>query len=234
MKRLFGVVLVLIVAFVCVSFPVLAADIPRTIVVRGYLTDLAGAPVTKVVPMTYGIYKAVDGEDMVLEEDLGSVSVSTGVYFVELGSKGGLDAAFLGSAELYLEVRVDGTKMAPRQKIGSVPYSFVALDAVGDIHPKSVTVGTTPVIDAAGKWVGDRSDIGTVKSVGTAAPLSGGPITDTGTISLPKADGTASGYLASTDFATFDAKQTRVAGVCTPGTCAVSVNVDGTVNCEPC
>ncbi|MBI5528137.1 MAG: hypothetical protein HY897_17535 [Deltaproteobacteria bacterium] len=235
MKRLLGVVLVLIVAFVCVSLSALAADVPRTIVVRGYLTDLAGAPVTKVVPMTYGIYKTIDGpeSDLVLEETLGDVSVNAGVYFVELGKNAGLDAAFLGAAELFLEVRVEGTKMMPRQKIGSVPFSFVAQDAVGDIHPKSVTVGAAPVIDSAGKWVGDRSDIGTVKSVGTTAPLSGGPITDSGTISLPKADGTTSGYLASTDWAAFDAKQSRVTGVCNTGMSAVSVNLDGSLNCEP-
>ncbi|MBI5528115.1 MAG: tail fiber domain-containing protein, partial [Deltaproteobacteria bacterium] len=118
------------------------------------------------------------------------------------------------------------------QLVGAVPYAQVCQDATGDIHAKSVSVGTTPVIDSAGKWVADPANVPGVKSVGTAAPLSGGPIIDTGTISLPKADAATSGYLSSTDWAAFDAKQNRVTGVCPAGTCAVSVDTSGTLISE--
>jgi hypothetical protein len=211
-----------------------AADVPKLIVHQGYLTDKAGQPVTASIAMSFGIYKSADGDNLVWEEDLGQVNVAGGHYTVEIGKTAALGAVFFNDSELYLEIRVKGKKMTPRQHIGAVPYAFVAQDVVGDIHPKSISMGGNTVIDSAGKWVGDANNVPGVKSVATAAPLSGGPIVDTGTISMPKADSATSGYLASTDWNSFAAKQNRVTGVCNAGFCAVSLNVDGTINCEPC
>jgi hypothetical protein len=47
---------------------------------------------------------------------------------------------------------------------------------------------------------------GTVTQVDTSAPLTGGPITTTGTIGITKADSTTDGYLSSTDWNTFNNK----------------------------
>lgn len=47
---------------------------------------------------------------------------------------------------------------------------------------------------------------GTVTQVDTSAPLSGGPITTTGTISIPQANGSTDGYLDSADWTTFNNK----------------------------
>ena len=38
-------------------------------------------------------------------------------------------------------------------------------------------------------------------------PLTGGTITDTGSVSLPQANGSTNGYLSSTDWTAFNAKQ---------------------------
>jgi len=214
--------------------PASAADIPKLIIHQGYLTDKSGAPVTASLAMSFGIYKSAGGDDLVWEEDVGQVNVTGGHYAIEIGKTAALDTVFFNDSELYLEIRVKGKKMTPRQRIGAVPYAFVAQDVVGDIHPKSVTVGGSTVVDSSGKWVGDMTGLGTVKSVATAAPLSGGPITDTGTISLPKADAATSGYLSSTDYGVFAAKQDRVSGTCNAGFCAVAVNVNGSLVCEPC
>ena len=48
---------------------------------------------------------------------------------------------------------------------------------------------------------------GTVTSIATSAPLSGGPITSTGTISITQSDASTDGYLSSTDWSTFNGKQ---------------------------
>lgn len=54
----------------------------------------------------------------------------------------------------------------------------------------------------------DRSwNVGTVTSVNTSAPLTGGPITSSGTIGITKADASTNGYLSSTDWNTFNNKQ---------------------------
>jgi hypothetical protein len=50
------------------------------------------------------------------------------------------------------------------------------------------------------------SNLGTVTSVGTAAPLSGGPITSSGTISIPQANASTDGYLFKTDWSNFNSK----------------------------
>jgi len=54
----------------------------------------------------------------------------------------------------------------------------------------------------------DRSwSVGTVTSVGTSAPLTGGTITGTGTIGITQSGAAADGYLSSTDWNTFNNKQ---------------------------
>ncbi|MBI5525617.1 MAG: tail fiber domain-containing protein [Deltaproteobacteria bacterium] len=217
------------------SFATALADVPGVLVHQGYLTDKAGSPVNGGVGVVAGIYTSPtdDGGLPVWEEDLGEVLVTNGFYYAEIGKKiTGLAGVFSAHGNLYLEIKVGGDKLSPRQLVGAVPYAQVCQDATGDIHAKSVSVGTTQVIDSAGKWVADPSNVPGVKSVGTAAPLSGGPITDSGTISLSKADAATSGYLSSTDWAAFNEKQNRVTGVCPAGTCAVSVDTNGTLISE--
>ncbi len=51
------------------------------------------------------------------------------------------------------------------------------------------------------------STSGTVESITFVAPLTGGTITDTGSVSLPQANSSTDGYLSSTDWTTFNAKQ---------------------------
>lgn len=54
----------------------------------------------------------------------------------------------------------------------------------------------------------DRSwSVGTVTSVGTSAPLTGGTITGAGTIGITQANTSTDGYLSSTDWNTFNEKQ---------------------------
>lgn len=54
----------------------------------------------------------------------------------------------------------------------------------------------------------DRSwSVGTVTSVGTSAPLTGGTITGAGTIGITQANASTDGYLSSTDWNTFNDKQ---------------------------
>ena len=51
------------------------------------------------------------------------------------------------------------------------------------------------------------STSGTVESITFVAPLTGGTITDTGSVSLPQASSSVDGYLSSTDWTAFNAKQ---------------------------
>ena len=51
------------------------------------------------------------------------------------------------------------------------------------------------------------STSGTVESITFVAPLTGGTITETGSVSLPQANSSTDGYLSSTDWTAFNAKQ---------------------------
>tara|TARA_R100001463_G_scaffold113786_1_gene168965 strand:- start:13675 stop:15963 length:2289 start_codon:yes stop_codon:yes gene_type:complete len=51
------------------------------------------------------------------------------------------------------------------------------------------------------------STSGTVESITFVAPLTGGTITDTGSVSLPQANSSTDGYISSTDWTAFNAKQ---------------------------
>ena len=54
---------------------------------------------------------------------------------------------------------------------------------------------------------GGGGGTGTVTQVDTTAPLTGGPITTSGAIAIPKATAGVDGYLAASDFVAFNAKQ---------------------------
>ncbi|MCX7944192.1 MAG: hypothetical protein N2746_06765 [Deltaproteobacteria bacterium] len=186
------------------------SEIPSVITHQGYIMDKEGKGVTGELNISVGIYKSMDGGDLdlVWEEDLGVVRVRDGFYFVRIGDRGGLKDIFSGYSVLFLEIRINGRPLSPRQVIGSVPYAFVAYDAVGDIHPRSVSVGGREVIDEMGRWVGD--------------------------IPMGRASATSDGYLAKEDYSKFSGKQERVSGSCGVNMCMVSVNADGSVNCAPC
>lgn len=70
------------------------------------------------------------------------------------------------------------------------------------------------------QMVGDDSGSstgGTVTNISTAAPLIGGPITTSGTISIPKATSSVDGYLSSTDWITFNSKLSNISGITAGG-----------------
>jgi hypothetical protein len=78
------------------------------------------------------------------------------------------------------------------------------IDKYGNTSTDSANV---IVIDKNGvvKKLGGTS--GTVTNVNTSSPLTGGPISSTGTIGINQATSLADGYLSSIDWNTFNGKQ---------------------------
>ena len=57
------------------------------------------------------------------------------------------------------------------------------------------------------KWIDVAGGTGTVESITALSPLTGGTITETGSIGINQASTSADGYLSSTDWNTFNSKQ---------------------------
>jgi len=104
------------------------------------------------------------------------------------------DAATLASANNYTNAGL-ATKQAALNGTGFVKINGTTISYDnGTYYPNSNPNGYT-------------SNLGTVTSVGTSAPLTGGTITGTGTIGITQANTTTNGYLSSTDWNTFNNKQ---------------------------
>ncbi len=66
--------------------------------------------------------------------------------------------------------------------------------------------GITTSINSSNEITITATNNGTVTSIATTAPLTGGTITGSGTIGIPEADSTTDGYLSSADWTTFNNK----------------------------
>ena len=131
-----------------------AADVPATITHQGRLFTAAGAPVGATIDTVFSIY-ASPTATVALWQETRAVSYDNGYFSAALGSQVAFGPSLFDGSVRYMGIKV-GTdaEMTPRAPIASVPYALAANDAVGDIHPRSVTVGGVIVIDGSGNWVG--------------------------------------------------------------------------------
>ena len=98
---------------------------PQLINYQGRLTNAAGQPVNTAVPMHFAL---MDGDtntaNVLWGETQSSVSVNQGIYNVLLGSVKPIPGSALSGATVYLEVKVSGETLKPRQRMTSVAYAI--------------------------------------------------------------------------------------------------------------
>ncbi|MGK0360476.1 MAG: hypothetical protein ACI9U2_002789 [Bradymonadia bacterium] len=152
--------------------PTLAQAQDITLSWQGQLSDLAGAPVSADLPMTFRIYDQGNGGQALWSETT-NIAVVDGAFVAVLGAETAFPA-FDPAARLFVGLTVgDDVEQAPRLVMGGAlraqhaRVAAEALDVSGrDIHPGTVSIGNVMVIDAAGRWVG--APIG---QVGPAGPV---------------------------------------------------------------
>jgi len=117
----------LISAFVAISAH---ADVPDQMNYQGYLTDNAGDPVPDGnYSLTFRLYTVPAGGSAFWSEGQ-LVSVTGGLFDVQLGAGSPLDAADFDGSTLYLGIQVGGDpELTPRTKIVSYGYAFRAATA---------------------------------------------------------------------------------------------------------
>ena len=147
--------------------------VPTSVAQQGRLYDSAGKPINATLDMVFAIYDAANAAQPIWSE-AHAVTFQDGYYSVRLGDSEPLDTAIFDGSVRYIGVKIGSDpEMTPRSQIRSVPYAILAGDATGDIHPKTVSVGGTVVIDGNGKWVGDPTGL-------MGPPGFGGPVGATG------------------------------------------------------
>jgi trimeric autotransporter adhesin len=227
--------LVMIAGF---ALPAVSTAQDSTVTYQGQLR-LDGEPFTGTANLDFRLFdQLVDGSEVGGPQTRPNWPVEDGLFQVELdfGS-----TAFDGG-DRFLEVRVDGAPLSPRQRVTATPYAVLAAGAAAgsidgvSIDPTEIqlrVVGTCP----AGEYVREVNQDGTVicesaagaggtvTQVDTGAGLTGGPITDTGAISV------ASGGIGATQINPGQV-QRRVTGTCPAGQSIRLVNQNGSVVCE--
>jgi hypothetical protein len=117
-----------------------------------------------------------------------------------------------------------GTYVARAQTVDDGAITTSKLSSIGS------DVGQ--VLTSTGAAVVWQTPAQGVTSVSASAPLLVTNGSSTPNVSMPAADADQSGYLSASDWATFNGKQTRVSGVCLPGTYVREIAVNGTVTCQ--
>ena len=158
-----------------------------------------------------------------------------------------------GTQTLHL-VKADGSEITasvPEPTVGTVtsvnltastgisvsggPITTSGSITVTNTAPDQVVVltgaGTTSISGTYPSFTITSNDqfVGTVTSVSTTAPITGGTITNTGTIGITQSGAAADGYLSSTDWTTFNSKEPALTkGNLTEATSSVLTITGGT------
>ena len=131
-----------------------AAGVPKTITHQGRLYDGSSKPVSGTLAVKFAIYAdATTTTALWTETDM--LTFDEGYFSVSLGASMPFTATLFDGSVRYLGITVGADpEMTPRAPVQSVPYAILAGDVNGDIHPTSVIVNGTTVIDSTGTWTG--------------------------------------------------------------------------------
>jgi len=149
------------------------------------------------------------GAVVLTASDVGAVPTTRTLTINGVGYNLSLDRAWTVG-----DVRTDGSYANPSwitslawSKITSTPTTLAGYGITdGALNTRTLTInGTTYDLTANRTW-----NVGTVTSVGTSGPLTGGTITGSGTIGITQAGASSDGYLSSTDWNAFNSKQAAI------------------------
>mgnify|MGYP001561194253 FL=1 len=100
------------------------AGVPHLINYQGRITDSGGTPLNGSYALTFRIYDAETAGNLLWEEVQNGVVIQKGIFTVLLGSVTNLNLAF--DKPYFLEIKVGGEVMSPRQWITSAGYAIRA------------------------------------------------------------------------------------------------------------
>lgn len=126
-----------VVGALALAAPAARAEVPRLLTQQGRLLDGNDVPVTGELEVTFTLYAfpsaPFHGEDTQFWTGKKTVKVSSGVYATVLGddATNPLPASVFAGPDRFLGVKIGGgAELSPRLQLTSVPFAFVAGDAL--------------------------------------------------------------------------------------------------------
>jgi len=126
-----------------------------------------------------------------------NISEGTNLYYTDARARQAISLTTTGSSGAATYSNVTGVLNIPQ-------YTLSGLGGVPTTRTLTIN-GTAYDLSADRTW-----SVGTVTSIATSGPITGGTITGSGTIGITQATSTTSGYLSSTDWNTFNSKQNAI------------------------
>ena len=145
-----------------------------------------------------------------------NISEGTNLYFTDSRARSAISLTTTGSSGAATYSSVSGILNIPQ-------YSLAGLGGVPDTRTLTIN-GTAYDLSANRSW-----SVGTVTSVATTGPITGGTITGSGTIGILQSGTAQDGYLSSTDWNTFNNKQNALT-LTTTGNSGSATLVGATLN----
>lgn len=118
---------------------------PNVVTYQGRLTDAAGNPSNGTFSMVFAIYAASSGGSALYTETQPSVTVTNGLFNVQIGSVTTIPGDLFAGGTKFLGIKVGAdAEMTPRQAVASVPFAIHSTFAQG--MPFCVVRGTDGAI----------------------------------------------------------------------------------------
>ena len=89
-----------------------------------------GSPGTGIVAVVFSLFDASTAGNQLWSESQ-SIGLTDGYYATSLGEMTPLSPTFFGRTDVWLEVAIDGAPLAPRRKVGAVPFAMVCGQTLG-------------------------------------------------------------------------------------------------------
>jgi hypothetical protein len=145
-----------------------------------------------------------------------NISEGTNLYFTDSRARTAISLTTTGNSGASTYNNGTGVLNVPQ-------YSLAGLGGVPTTRTLTIN-GTAFDLSADRTW-----SVGTVTSVSTSGPITGGTITGTGTIGITQASSSSNGFLSSTDWNTFNGKQNTIT-LTTTGTSGAATLLGATLN----
>lgn len=145
-----------------------------------------------------------------------NISEGTNLYYTDARARQAISLTTTGSSGAATYSNVTGVLNIPQ-------YTLTGLGGVPSTRTITIN-GVAQDLSADRSW-----SVGTVTSIATTGPITGGTITGSGTIGITQSSSTTSGFLSSTDWNTFNNKQNAIT-LTTTGSSGSSTLVGATLN----